>query len=76
MAGYENLALGKSVELSSQSGLATPGHYAVSGARSGLMRDGCASTGVDHNPWMGVDLREDYLISSVFIVNWKYRMYC
>lgn len=70
----ENLACGKPVRLSSTAGSGTPGRFAVAGKRSGLMKDGCASTKSELNPSMIVDLGDDYLISSVFIVNWKYRM--
>ena len=67
--GRTNIAFGKTVSLSSVYNLGTAGYYAVDGTKTGLWEDGCASTGQQKNPWMLIDLGEDYRISSAFIMN-------
>ena len=69
MTVSSNVALQKLVTMSTQYRNA-PGSNAVDGRKGGNWYiDGCASTINKSNPWILVDLEQEYTISSIYITN-------
>ena len=64
-----NIAFGKPVILSSQYNELSAGSKAVDGVKTGLWKDGCASTNFESNPTMILDLENVHSISSVVLYN-------